>query len=134
MVTVKKTQGRQLFDAAEYDSKMIAMIQKLRTQKPGTLVGMVGKKEILEPHREELRKLLDEGYTLLQIAELMKSDVFQVLPKTLTEIIQNKVKKARVPKKTKEDTTAAPGASSTPAEPAAVTTTKKQITRIGEAT
>lgn len=99
MATVKATAKRELFDAAEYDAKMTAMIEKLRTQKPGKLVGMVGKKDVLTPHRAELKKLFDEGYTLLQIAEAMKNDVFSILPKTLTEVIQNKTKKARVTKK-----------------------------------
>lgn len=99
MATVKATAKRELFDAAEYDAKMTAMIEKLRTQKPGQLVGMVGKKDVLTPHRAELKKLFDEGYTLLQIAEAMKNDVFSILPKTLTEVIQNKTKKARVTKK-----------------------------------
>ena len=96
------TGKRELFDAAQYDAKMTAMIEKLRTQKPGQLVGMIGKKDVLTPHRAELKKLFDDGYTLLQIAEAMKNDVFSILPKTLTEVIQNKTKKARSAKKVVE--------------------------------
>lgn len=95
MVTGK----RELFDAAIYNAKMAAMIEKLRTQKPGQLVGMIGKKDVLTPHRAELKKLFEEGYTLLQIADAMKNDVFSILPKTLTEIIQNKTKNQRATKK-----------------------------------
>lgn len=114
------TTKRELFDAAQYDVKMIAMIENLRTQKPGQLVGMIGKKDVLTPHRAELKKLIDEGYTLIQIAEAMKNDVFSILPKTLTEVIQNKTKKPRVIKKTGDavKTTEATTVASTEAKPA----------------
>ena len=93
------TTKRELFDAAEYSAKMDAMFEKIRLQKPGEAVGLVGKTDVLMSKRAELKKLLDDGYTISQIVEAMKNDVFGILPKTITEIIGNKTKKPRVTKK-----------------------------------
>ena len=83
---------RELFDAAEYAKKIDTMIVNLRTKTPGEAVGKVGKNEILTMRREALQQLVKDGYTVNQIAEAMKDDVFSILPKTITEIIA--VKKA----------------------------------------
>ena len=94
------TQGkRELFEASEYIEKMDFMIAKLRTKKPGELSGKVGKNEIINMRRKALQELIKDGYTVNQIAEAMKDDVFGILPKTITEIISNKTKKPRVTKK-----------------------------------
>ena len=90
---------RELFEAEEYVKKMDLMIAKLRTKKPGELTGKVGKNEILTMRREALQQLLKDGYTINQIAEAIKDDVFSILPKTITEIVSNKNKKLRVSKK-----------------------------------
>ena len=89
---------RELFEASEYIEKMDLMIAKLRTKKPGELAGKVGKNEILTMRREALQKLIKDGYTVNQIAEAMKDDVFGILPKTITEIVGNKTKKPRAVK------------------------------------
>ena len=90
---------RELFEAEEYVKKMDLMIAKLRTKKPGELAGKVGKNEILTMRREALQQLLKDGYTINQIAEAIKDDVFSILPKTITEIVSNKNKKPRASKK-----------------------------------
>lgn len=87
------TKKRELFDAGEFDQKMSTMIEKLRRQKPGQAVGLVGKNDVLKARRVELQKLIDDGYTVAQIVEAMKNDVFDVLPKTITEVLNNKAKK-----------------------------------------
>ena len=84
------TKKRQLFDAAEYVKRMDLMITNLRTKTPGEAVGNVGKNEILKMRREALQQLVKDGYTVNQIAEAMKDDVFSILPKTITEIIKPK--------------------------------------------
>ncbi len=98
MATQKK---RELFDAAEYAQKMDAMIANLRTRTPGEPVGKVGKNDILAMRREALQKLLADGYTVNQIAEAMKDDVFSILPKTITEIVNSNKPKvaAKKPRK-----------------------------------
>ena len=88
MATNKK---RELFDAEEYSQKMDEMIKNLRRRKPGELVGNVGKNDILATRREELQQLVKDGYSINQIAEAIKEDVFSILPKTITEIIKPKV-------------------------------------------
>lgn len=90
---------RELFDASEYIEKMDLMIEKLRTKKPGELAGKVGKNEILTMRREALQQLLKDGYTINQISEAMKDDVFSILPKTITEIVNDKNKNKRAVKK-----------------------------------
>ena len=90
------TPKRELYDAAEYVGKVDLMIAKLRTTKPGEVVGKVGKNEILSMRRDALQELVKDGYTVSQIAEAMKNDVFGILPKTITEIVGNKKKKVKV--------------------------------------
>lgn len=85
------TKKRELFDAAEYVKRMDLMIAKLRTKKPGEAVGKVGKNEILTMRREALQQLVKDGYSVNQIAEAMKEDVFSILPKTITEMVKPKV-------------------------------------------
>ena len=89
---------RELFDAAEYAQKMDEMIANLRTRTPGEPVGKVGKNDILAMRREALQKLLADGYTVNQIAEAMKEDVFSILPKTITEIVNSNKPKVAVKK------------------------------------
>ena len=85
------TKKRELFDAAEYVKRMDLMIAKLRTKTPGEAVGKVGKNEILTMRREALQELVKDGYSVNQIAEAMKEDVFSILPKTITEMVKQKV-------------------------------------------
>lgn len=89
---------RELFEASEYLEKMDLMIANLRTKKPGELAGKVGKNEILTMRREALQQLVKDGYTINQIAEAMKDDVFGILPKSITQVINNKKKKAKATK------------------------------------
>ena len=49
--------------------------------------------------REALQQLLKDGYTINQISEAMKDDVFSILPKTITEIVNDKNKNKRAVKK-----------------------------------
>ena len=85
------TKKRELFDAAEYVKRMDLMIAKLRTKTPGEAVGKVGKNEILTMRREALQQLVKDGYSVNQIAEAMKEDVFSIQPKTITEMVKPKL-------------------------------------------
>ena len=85
------TKKRELFDAAEYVKRVDLMIAKLRTKTPGEAVGKVGKNEILTMRREALQQLVKDGYSVNQIAEAMKEDVFSILPKTITEMVKPKL-------------------------------------------
>ena len=87
------TVKRELYDAEAYKGKMQTMIDKLRKQKPGAVSGKVGKNEILAIYKQEIQKLVDDGYTIKQIAEAMKLDVFGILPKSITQILTAKAAK-----------------------------------------
>ena len=98
MATQKK---RELFDAEEYAQKMDEMIANLRKRTPGEPVGKVGKNDILAMRREALQKLIEDGYTVNQIAAAIQDDVFKILPKTITEIVNSNKPKvaAKKPRK-----------------------------------
>lgn len=100
------TKKRELFDAAEYTQKMDLMIEKLRTRPPGEAVGQVGKNDILAMRREALQQLIKDGYTIQQIAEAIKEDIFSILPKTITEIVTPKKSSTAATTKTVTATTA----------------------------
>lgn len=101
------TKKRELFDAAEYVKRMDLMITKLRTKTPGEAVGKVGKNEIITMRREALQKLVKDGYTVNQIAEAIKEDVFSILPKTITEIVKPKAESKIEVKATRTSTVGA---------------------------
>lgn len=88
-----KSTKRELYDADEYSKKMKVMIANLRTKQPGATVGKVGKNEIVTMFKAEIQALVNDGYTVKQVAEVMKSDVFGVLPKTITQILKLKAAK-----------------------------------------
>ncbi len=94
----KNNTSRTLFEASVYIGKMDLMIENLRKKKPGELAGEVGKNDILKMRREALQQLVDDGYTIRQITEAIKKDVFSILPKTITEILNNTNKKPRAEK------------------------------------
>nr|WP_181375053.1 hypothetical protein [Polaromonas sp. W10N]AWD72318.1 hypothetical protein pW10NP1_p011 [Polaromonas sp. W10N] len=137
------TTKRELFDAAEFDANMEKMLEKIRQQKPGVVVGLLGKKELLKSKRAELQKLMDDGYTISQIVDAMKNDVFSILPKTITEVLAKETKKPRVVKKVVDAVKTTPGTEattvatteSTPATTVVGTEQfkKKQVTQIGDA-
>ena len=88
-----KSTKRELYDAEEYKNKMQTMIEKLRSKRPGSVSGMVGKNEVLTMYKKEIQNLVDDGYTIRQITEAMKADVFGILPKSITQVLTAKAKK-----------------------------------------
>ena len=95
----------RLFDIAEYAEKAKAALSRLeKTQQPGEVAGKGGKSDVLLAVKDEIKKLLEKGYTSKQIALAFKDDVFGILPKTITEIAigkrDNKTNATRKAKKT----------------------------------
>lgn len=81
----------RLFDIAEYAEKAKAALSRLeKTQQPGEITGKGGKSDVLLAVKDEIKKLLEKGYTSKQIALAFKDDVFGILPKTITEIAVGK--------------------------------------------
>ena len=105
-----------MFDIAEYAEKAKAALSRLeKTQQPGEIAGKGGKSDVLLAVKDEIKKMLEKGYTSKQIALAFKEDVFGILPKTITEIAvgkrSNKTDTTRPRKKT-HPRPAPPGASS----------------------
>ena len=40
--------------------------------------------------KEDIKALMDKGYTAQQVADALKIDVFSILPKSITEIVKGK--------------------------------------------
>lgn len=79
---------QRTFDIEEYKAKIIAALEKLQaTQKPGEGSGKGGKADVLRAAVKEIKAVLAKGYTPKQVAAAIQSDVFGILPKTITEII-----------------------------------------------
>lgn len=77
------------YEIAEYVMKTRAALRRLRdVQRPGEQGGAGTKTDVLRAVREELNGLLTEGYTVQQIAEALRADVFGILPKTITTVVR----------------------------------------------
>jgi hypothetical protein len=107
----------RFFALDEVSSKITSALSKLQeTQKPGQSTGKVTKSEVLKAHEQAIKDLHAKGYSVKQIAAAISdSDVFDILPKTITQIVSNGTSK---PRKTK------PKAKATDANKAAENTVK----------
>ncbi len=77
------------YEIVEYVMKTRAALARLReAQRPGEQGGAGTKTDVLRAVREELNGLLNDGYTVQQIAEALRNDVFGILPKTITTIVR----------------------------------------------
>lgn len=75
------------YDIQEYKIKLQESLKKLEAgQTPGQ-ASKGGKKEVLESIKNELKELVEKGYTSKQIAEAFANDGFGILPKSITQII-----------------------------------------------
>lgn len=92
-VAKKKTAAKTIqrsFDIAEYSEKArIALLKLKNEQQPGQQA-TGGKSDVLKAVKDDIKKLLEEGYTEKQIADAFTADVFGILPKTITEIVSGK--------------------------------------------
>jgi hypothetical protein len=78
------------YDITEYASKALAALHQLeQTQQPGQMVSG-GKTDVVRHIKDDIKALLDKGYTTQQISDALKVDVFSILPKSITEIITGK--------------------------------------------
>lgn len=78
------------YNIGEYSNKVSEALKKLsENQQPGH-VEQGGKADVIEATKNEIKAMLDQGYTSQQIADALKNDVFGILPKTITEIVLGK--------------------------------------------
>ncbi len=104
---------QRLLDIKEYSAKIRNSLKKLEaSQQPGEQSGKGSKTEVLEAVKSEIQELIKKGYTTKQIANAISSDVFGILPKTITQLVGAK----HVSKKTRARHPPAPPASA-PNEP-----------------
>jgi len=97
-----KPKLQRAFDVAEFSAKARQSLLKLKeTQQPGQH-SLGSKSDVLNAVRNEIKQLMEEGYTARQIAEAFSSDVFGILPKSITEIVEGK-KKAPVKRPAKKE-------------------------------
>ena len=83
---VMKTQ--RTFDIQETAEKARKSLEKLQAQqRPGERTGKGSKTDVIMAIKQELKEMLQKGYTSQQIADAFRTDVFQILPKTITEIV-----------------------------------------------
>ena len=90
----------RMYDIEEYAKKAKAVLSKLeQTQKPGEIAGKGNKSDVVMAIKSDIQKLMEKGYTSKQIATALKEgDVFGILPKTITEIVQGKKAQQQKPK------------------------------------
>lgn len=94
-----KSVNKLNYDVKEESERIKAELEKLSKEKPG-VVSRGGKKDVIFAVKEEIIDLMRRGYTAKQIAEAIKTDTFNILPKTITEIA-NKAKIKKIIKKDK---------------------------------
>ena len=122
-----------MFDIQTESARIAQALANLKaTEKPGEASGMGTKTVILMQQEAAIKELYEAGYTVQQIAKAMSNDVFGILPKTITQLLnkhatirKNKPKRAAQP--------AADKATSTPvALPANIPARSKKVTEIGD--
>lgn len=87
-----KPKVQRTFDVAEFANKARQSLLKLKeTQQPGQQ-SLGSKSDVVTAVKDDIKKLMDEGYTAKQIAEAFSSDVFGILPKSITELVEGKKK------------------------------------------
>ena len=128
-----KAKQTRLFDIQKESERIAQALANLKaTEKPGEASGMGTKTVILMQQEAAIKELHEAGYTVQQIAKAMSNDVFGILPKSITQLLnkhdtsrKSKPKKATQPAADKAAATAVAAPVSTPAK-------SKQVTEIGD--
>lgn len=128
------TTKQRLFDIETYSNKVRDSLKKLeQTQQPGQQSGKGSKTAVLEAAKAEIQELVKKGYTPKQIADALSSDVFGIIPKTITQLIGGKASSRKT--KTKAGTSPArhtPARASNEQKPQANLTRNKPVTQLDD--
>lgn len=129
----RNTKQTRLFDIQTESERIAQALANLKaTEKPGEASGMGTKTVILMQQEAAIKELYDAGYTVQQIAKAISNDVFGILPKSVTQIL-NKHATSRKNKPRRVTQPAVDKADSTPAAaPANAPVKTKQVTEIGD--
>lgn len=117
------TINKRTFDIAEYSDKAREALKKLKATKQPGQQATGNKSDVLNAVKTDIKNLMDEGYTIKQIAEAFSADVFGILPKSITEIIDGK----RRNKVTRKTTKTAPTTTNKEQNTQATNTTKQSV-------
>lgn len=127
-MTQIKSKIQRTFDVSEFAEKARQSLQKLKkSQQPGQQT-TGSKSDVVLAVKSDIKKLMDEGYTAKQIAEAFSNDVFGILPKSITELVEGK---RRVTSKRQGGKTQADSKTSTSIQP--TTQAAQAEKRIGDA-
>jgi len=93
------------YDVEAKQKELKALLQELKKQEPGKMQAGT-KLDVLRSMIDDLKALVEQGYTPAQIAAaISKSDDFKILPKSVTQVLEEGKGKPRKPraKKLKEE-------------------------------
>jgi hypothetical protein len=102
-----------VFDKNESKERIKEALEKLQSESEPEAVELANRTDIIrdEEVKQDILKLVDAGYTPVQIAKAISNDVFQILPRSITSLInaeKDKKKKKRIAKKTTVEATIKP--------------------------
>lgn len=114
---------QRTFDIKEYTEKARQALKMLAEKQSPDKSEKGSKSDVIQAVKEDIKAMLEKGYTAQQVAEAFKNDVFSILPKSITELVSSKKKPVRKSgnKKTNSEST-----NSATNQATNVTTTKKQ--------
>jgi len=81
------TKEQRIFNVAEFSEKARKALNKLESEQQAGQLISGGKQDIVRAVKTDIKALLEKGYTTQQVADAFKNDVFGILPKTITQII-----------------------------------------------
>lgn len=119
----------RLFDIQKESARIAQALAELKANgKPGEASGMGTKTVILMQQEAAIKELHESGYTVQQIAKAMSNDVFGILPKSITQLLNRHAKsRKKQPKRIAQPVAATPVAATANAP-----IKSKQVTQIGD--
>lgn len=119
----------RLFDIQKESGRIAQALAELKAnEKPGEASGMGTKTVILMQQEAAIKELHEAGYTVQQIAKAMSNDVFGILPKSITQLLNRHAKS----RKNQPKRIAQPVAVTPVAATANAPIKSKQVTQIGD--
>lgn len=92
-ITTKETSNKRLFDVKQECERIHSCLTEFRDKNlPGHQFEWGSKTLVLLKIKDEIQSLFDDGYTVQQIAAAISNGGFSILPKTITQILNDKPK------------------------------------------
>jgi len=91
--SINKSSNPRLFDLKQESDRIHNCLNEIRANHhPGEQLKWGSKTLVLLSVKNEMKQLFDEGYTSQQIAQAISQSGFSILPKTITQILNDKPK------------------------------------------